>query len=308
MDGATLFRSLREAIGEAASSQYIDFRTGYQYLWDAAIAVCYRTRSLKNTQTITTVAEQTTYVLNADFLELDLTDHRGLPIIKYSDGTSTYWISIDDYHKIVRANNTTSVSVPSLFTIIDKNSLYSQVTGTATSAGSASAKVSTLTDTGGLFTTTDYVSAGDVVHNTTGASSGLVLSVTSATALSTALYDNATGASEGWTQDDAYVIQPQGRYQLILDPPPSTAGHTITVYYIQRPAPVFHDYGVYRFPAHHQNALVDYAAARYKLRDKEGSMWNAFKKEWTERIGGVGVMANAAMNRKGFRMRLTSGR
>jgi len=129
VDGATLFRSLREAIGEAAGSQYIDFRTGYQYLWDAAIELSRRTKALKATQTITTVAETTTYTLNADFLELDLTDTRGTPIIKYSDGTSTYWIQIDDYHKITRANNTTSVSVPSLFTIIDKNSLYSQITG-----------------------------------------------------------------------------------------------------------------------------------------------------------------------------------
>jgi hypothetical protein len=80
------------------------------------------------------------------------------------------------------------------------------------------------------------------------------------------------------------------------------------VYYIQRPAPVFHDYGAYRFPTHQQNALVDYAAARYKLRDKEGSMWNAFKKEWLERSGAVGQMQNAALNRTGFRMRLNPGK
>jgi hypothetical protein len=308
VDGATLYRSLRESIGEPSGSQYMDYRTGYQLLWDAAIELTRRTKALKATQTITTVAGTTTYVLNADFLEMDLKDTNGVPIIKYYDGTSTYWIQLEDYHKIVRSNNTSAIIIPSCFAIIDKESLYSQITGTATSGGSTSANVSTLTDTSGLFTTTDYVSAGDVVHNSTQSDSGIILSVTSATSLQTAMFDTAGGSSTGWTADDAYVIQPQGRLQIVLDSPPYASGHVITVYYLQRPAPVFHDYGVYRFPSHYQNALVDYAASRYKLRDREPSMWDVYRKEWSGRIGAVGEATNRAMSRKGFKMSLSGRR
>lgn len=301
MDGATLLRSVRETLGEASSSAYLSDRTTYQYLWDAACELNRRVKALRATQTITTVANQAAYALNADFLELYLADREGDIIIKYDDGgSSSRFLKAADYDLIVYANLTNSVPVPDRFAIIDKPDLYTQVTGTATAVGATSAGKSTLTDTAGLFTTSDYISAGDTIHNTTGAASGVILSVASATALETSLFDNATGASEGWAQNDAYVVQPQGRLQLVLDPPPSTGGHTITVYYLQRPAPVFHDYGVYRFQPQYQNALVDYAAGRYKYRDKEPSFAATFMQEWASRVGVVGNAVNAAQARKGF--------
>jgi hypothetical protein len=306
VDGHTLLRSLREAIGEPSGSQYIDNRTAFQYIWDAATELVRKTRCLKATATLTTVADQQAYVLPADFLDMALQDTSGREFIKYNDGDTDTFLSPCEYETIIYGNQTTSVTIPSRYAISDKPTLYSQITGTATSAGAVSAGKSTLTDTAGLFTTTDYVSAGDIIHNTTSDDSGIVLSVDSATALSTAMFGNDTGAAVGWTQNDAYVIQPQGRWQLSFDPPPSTAAHTATVYYVQRPAPVFHSYGVYRIPAHFQTDLIDYAAFRYKYRDKEPGFGSEYFKLWRERLGQTSSSINKAVDRSGFKMRMSN--
>lgn len=304
MDGATLLRTLRESVGEPSGSQYLDTRTSYGFLWEAAIELVRRTRCLKSTQAITTVADTASYALNADFLSLDLRNTNDEYIVKYSDGTTNYWPTFEEYDTIIYADQTESQSIPDRFTIIDRPTLYSQITGTATSIGASSAGLSTLTDTNGLFTTTDYVSVGDIVHNTTGGSSGIVLAVTDATHLNTAMYNNSTGASASWAVSDAYVIQPQGRLNIQFDPPCSTASHTATVYYIQRPAPVFHDYGQYRFLPQHCNALISYAAARYRLADREPQDWDIFQKSWYNRLGEISKATRSTFNRGGFRMSL----
>jgi hypothetical protein len=304
MDGTTLLRSLREAVGEASGSQYLDTRTSYQLLWEAAIELVRRTRCLRATQAITTVAGTSSYTINADFLKLDLRNTRGEYIIKYYTGASTYFVEFGEYNDIIYANQTSSQSIPNRFAIIDKSSLYPQITGTATSAGTSTAGLSTLTDTAGLFTTTDYVSVGDYVSNTTGASSGIVLAVTDATHLDTAMFDNSSGISAAWSSSDAYVIQPQGRLEVLFDPPLATSGHTATIYYIQRPAPVFHDHGVYRFSPTYMNSLVSYAASKYKLADREPGTWDAFRKEWAGRLGEVSNAVGNTFNRSGFRMSL----
>lgn len=302
MDGHTLLRALREAVGENASSQYIDTRTAFQYLLEAATELVRRTRCLKATQTITTVAETASYALNSDFLSLDLRNTNDEYIVKYSDGTTTYWPTLEDYDTIIYADQTESQSIPDRFSIIDRPTLYSQITGTATSIGTSSAGLSVLTDTSGLFTTTDYVSAGDIVHNTTDVSSGVVLSVGSATTLNTAMFSNTDGTEASWAVSDAYVIQPQARLAILFDPPPSTAGHTATVYYIQRPAPVFHNYGVYRIQSHFTDALVSYAARKYKLADSDLQEWDVFRKEWAGRLGEVSKGIRTSFNRSGFTM------
>lgn len=304
MDGATLIRSLRESVGEPSGSQYLDTRTSYQFLWEAAIELVRRTRCLKATQSITTVADTASYALNADFLSLDLRNTNDEYIVKYSDGTTNYWPTFEEYDTIIYADQTDSQSIPDRFTIIDRPTLYSQITGTATSIGASSAGLSTLTDTSGLFTTTDYVSVGDIIHNTTDGSSGIVLAVNSATSLNTAMFSNSTGAAAAWETSDAYVIQPQSRYEIMFDPPIADSSHTATVYYLQRPAPVFHDYGVYRFPAQYSNALVSYAAARYRLADGDPQDWDIFQKSWYSRLGEINKGIKTTLNRGGFKMSL----
>jgi hypothetical protein len=116
-----------------------------------------------------------------------------------------------------------------------------------------------------------------MVHNTTDGSHGYVVALSSATAVVTALF---YGTDNDWTNGDAYIINPQHRYEIYLDPPPSTNGHSIYVPYVKRPAPVFSAYRFYTFPSGYDNVLVHYAAWLYKYRDKEPSYGDGFYKYW----------------------------
>ena len=184
---------------------------------------------------------------------------------------------------------------PDHFTIIDDPVLDNQVTGTATGDGAASGGQCILTDTAADFSD---VSAGDIVHNTTDGSDGVVLSKTSTTVLVTALFN---GTADDWTSSDAYVIQPQGKLQLILDPPPSTGGHTLTVHYIQQPAPVYSDYGTFRFQSQYMDAIIKYAAFQYKYRDREPNYGDVYYMHWDRQVR----MANHNLNRTLKRNKLT---
>lgn len=183
------------------------------------------------------------------------------------DGTPSGTAS---YYKI---ENVSSQRVPSYFTIRDKQALYSQITGTATSSGDASGGRSLLTDTSATFITSEYANPGDTVHNTTDGSSGMVLSIEGDTTAYTALFG---GTDNEWDSSDAYVIQPQGRLEIVFDPPPSTSNDIVRVEYIARPDPVYSDYGVYRFRPHAAEAIVKYAAWLYKYRDAEPNFGDKF--------------------------------
>lgn len=270
MDGKEALYRLRLLLDETTGAGFLDDRTSYSYLWDAATEFATRSESLKSSQAITTVASTTAYVLNADFMHLYMKDDSGNLFVKYYDGTTYRFINFEPYSSIIHDNQTTAVTIPSRFTIIDKPALYSRVTGTATSAGAASGGEATLTDTAADFSN---VNEGDTIHNTTDRSDGYVLSKTSSTVIVTALFG---GSGNDWASSDAYTIQPQGRLQLVLDPPPSTAGHTVTVEYVQRPMPVFSDYGIYRFQTQYMDAIVKYAAFIYRYKDQEPDFGNAF--------------------------------
>lgn len=270
MDGKTLDIELRELLQEPSNSSWLDSKSTYNYLFEAACEINQRTHSLISTQSITTVADQSAYTLNADFLNLYLTDDSNRYFIKYNDGSNDYFIYLKDYESIIFGNNTTSVSIPSQFGLIS-TSTGSNITGTVTSAGALSNGECTLTDSGATFSSS--VSVGDEVHNTTDDSHGYILAVTSNTALVTALFG---GTDNDWDSSDAYVVVPQGRWQIVLDPPPSTASHTLTVYYAQRPNPVYAPYRKYGFKQELKPALVKYAAWLYKYRDREPNFGDAF--------------------------------
>ena len=74
---------------------------------------------LRNEQSITTVAEQASYTLNANFLEMYLRDQDNDLYIKYNDGTTDYFLKFKDYEDIIYENQTSSVTIPDHFTIID---------------------------------------------------------------------------------------------------------------------------------------------------------------------------------------------
>jgi hypothetical protein len=300
MDGKSYLRSLRELLGEAASSAYLDDRTSYQYGWDAACKLAQATRALRAEVELTTVTGQTGYVLPADFMELYLLDRRGQYFIKYSDGTNISFLPFAEYEDIVYSDNTTSQEIPSRFTIIDQQTPYSQITGTATVAAGSVGGKSTLTDSAASFLSTDHVEAGDNISSITRLFSGLVIAVTDDNTLECATWDDATGSQGYWAVGDPYVIQPQGRLQIELDPPPATTGHAFVVYYVQRPNPVFHDYGVYRFQQHHLDSLIEYAAMKYKTRDREPGFSLEFEDDWMRRVREISYATNESFNRKGF--------
>jgi len=300
MDGKTLLYDLRMLLEEDSGSGYLDDYSSYRYLNQAAVEFNAKTKALKGTQTITTVAEQTDYNLNADFMGMYVYNDDRENFIRYYDTSAYHYLTWKPYEEVIYERNTTDVLVPSHYTIFDKATLPTQVTGTATSGGDATGGSATLTASASTFVTS-LVSPGDIVHNTTDSSSGVVLSITSETALVSATFN---GTDNEWDTDDEFVIQPQNRYVLVLDPPPSTASHTVTVYYLKRPAPVYSDYGMFRFPTHYSNALVAYAAWLYKYKDNEpdyGDKWfgvfERASRQYNDEI-------NGNLRRKQFRVNL----
>lgn len=273
MDGKLLKYELRNTLNEEDGSNQLDDFTTFGLINKGAAELNTRIRHIKKDQSITTVADQTDYTLNADFIGLYREDRLHNKIIKYSDGSTMYNLKQTDedlYFRNQSNETVTSVAIPYSFAIVDDKTLDSQVSGTTTSAGAKVAGKSTLTDTAGDFSD---VSAGDNVHNTNDGSMGIVLSKTSSTVLVVALF---SGTDNDWTSGDAYVIQPQGRYKIVLDPPPTTAGQTITVPYIARPVPVYSDYDAFRFPVVYHDALIEFAAGFYKYRGDEpnfGDKW-----------------------------------
>ncbi|OHB71478.1 MAG: hypothetical protein A2W23_03105 [Planctomycetes bacterium RBG_16_43_13] len=297
MDGYTLLRELRVLLGEPSNGSFLDDRTSYDCLYEAAKELCQRTRALTSAQTITTVAEQTTYNLNPDFLSLYLSDNENDYVIKYNDGSSNTFLRHRDYDGIILGDNTTSQTVPDSFTIIDASGI-SQLSGSTTNTSGSSNGETTLTDSSANFIN---VAAGDYVHNLTDGSHGVVVSKTSSTALVCALFD---GANNYWVYGNSYIITFNGRFALLLDPPPSTASHTITVNYIQMPTPVYSPYKSYRFAPDYKEALIYYAAFKYKYRDREPDFGDRLWKHFDARVRSITRDTRQAKVQGGYRVNL----
>ena len=288
MDGKDLKRRLRVLMDEDTGSGWLDEQSSYDFLYEGAKEVVDRTGCLKSTQSITTVAETSSYNLNPDFMRLYAKNSSNKFYIKLNDGSNNHFPIAKDYEDVIYEDNTNSVSIPGRFAIIDQ-SLLSQIGSTATSAGAASGGECTLTDSAALFAN---VEPGAIVHNTTDGSDGVVLSKTSTSAVKTALFG---GTNNDWSSSDAYIIQPQGRYQLILDPPPSVSGYTITVSYIQIPDPVYSDYGIYRFSNQYKESVVKYAFWLYKYRDGAPDVGDAMYRYFEAQVGKYSHFVNQGL-------------
>lgn len=272
MDGKRLSRQLRQMLNEESGSNFLDSFTTYDLLNQAAVQLNDTLEQLETEIDLTTVADQADYTLPANYTRLTRVNHLGRGLVRYSDGASFHNIVMkdDDLRFRNETFTTTSADIPSSFSIQYDDAEDSQVTGTTTAAGTAVAGKAILADTGADFSD---VEAGDTIHNTTDGSMGVVLSKTSGTVLVTALFD---GTANDYTSGDAYVIQPQAKYKLTLDPPPSNASNVVTVGYLRRPKPVYSDYDSFQFPTQYQDALVFYAAGFYKYRNQmndEGNTW-----------------------------------
>jgi len=314
MDGKEMLHRLEELYGEDINATWMNDKTSYYFLWEGAKRYVAKTNCLTSYQDITTIADTDNYALDAKYMKMYLTDSSNRYYVRYLEATSGDYtfLTWKDYEDVIRANKiptVDSVEVPTHFSIRDKQSLYAQITGTVTTAGTASGGECTLTDATvagpALFTTTDYVSAGDTIHNTTDDSHGIVLSVTGATTLTCALFG---GTDNDWSVSDNYVIQPQGRSELILYPIPDDASDTVRVWYVERPEPVFSDYGMYRLPQQGIEAIIDYAAGKYKYRDQDIQEAREFLMNWDIKVKEDHTNARPMLKKRGFTVNLRKRR
>lgn len=298
MEGHSLTRGVKKLLQESDSGTFLDSRFTYDLLYGAICDFNYKTHFLTSSQSISVVAGTTAYNLNPDYGSLrDMSDENQY-FIKYVTGGATYFLYPLDRSDAVLANNTTQVAVPSGFYIADATAI-ANITGSATVTGSVVNGETTLTDSGAPFTN---VVAGDFVHNTTDGSHGRVVSVTSTSAIVCALFDGTNNYFTATT--DAYVIVPQTRYQLILDPPPSQTA-TITLHYVQVPTPVYSPYRKYRLPDVYSDAIIKYAAYLYKYRDKEPNFGDAFYKTYQMHLArAISEMRRSLPQRNSFKVNL----
>lgn len=299
MIGLDGLNRMYQLIEEGPSSEWVDKKTSFDFWYEAAKDMAKETKSIHGTQIITTVANQSSYDLNPDFIGILPTDGNDNPAIKYSNGTYDTWLTQKSYDSIIYGNNTTAALIPSNFAICDA-AIPVQLTGTATSASATAVGQCILADTAATFTT---VYAGDTVYNATKAHIGVVLSVTDSHNIVTALFDTESrGApySSGWTSGDAYIIQKSSRFQLVLSQPPSTSAHTITMHYYRFPAPVYSDYGTYPFPTGYDEALIKYAIWLYQYRDKQPDYGNIFYQVYDTAVRKAKNVHNSATGKKSF--------
>jgi hypothetical protein len=302
MDGRTLKEMLAFLINEPVTSTFLDSKTSFDFIYEAALEYNRLTQALNSTQSITTIALTSSYKLNPDFLCLRLYNDRNELVVEFSDNATVPNISFvpfRPYEQIYQALNTGAVAFPTNFGITDYETPSANLTGAATTPnGSASEDMPMLTASAGAFIANN-VSVGDFIHNTTDASDGIVLEVTSATQLKTAMF---YGTKNYWTIADNYVIVKQGRKALVFDPPNLTAGYTATVLYVQKPIPVYTNYGSYRFDTSAMFAILKYAAWMYKYRDREPNFGDAFYKFWLAQVSAAVAMTNKAYDRTRFRV------
>jgi len=307
MDGFTLLNGLENLLSETSDSTWLHPYVAYSFLYKAAIMTVERSQCLTSSQDITTVDGSSKYSLDADFHRLYLMDDQNRYFVKVNDGTNTYFIYWNSYDSVVLGNNTTETAIPTGFSIIDAPAL-AQKTGTTTSDGilvnpytiyQQDLGETTLTDTLASFTT---VKVGDTVHNTTDGSHGKVIAITSSTAIVCALF---YGHNNYFSSGDSYIINPQARFYLVLDPPSSTSGYTVTVPYIQKPDPVFSYYRRYKIQSGYEDALIQYAAWLYKYRDQQPNYGDAWFKYWDATVRQLGKVTNQALGKRDFHVNLS---
>lgn len=311
MDGKTLTRMLAEVLNENPdTSGFVSegSRNAYDYLWQAAVEFNNRTQILSTSTDITTVADQQSYVLPADFQKLWAKDQFKKFFIKYTNTNSV--VSVIYYrHKeeIILGGLTTSVAVPPFFAVTDRTLTTERRTVSATAGGdndvSGFEGECVLTDANSTFVTWD-VQPGDTIHNTTDESTGYVLSVTDETNLVSALFD---GTENEWDNADVYTLVHQPRLEIYLEQPTLTADETITVQYVQRPKPVYSDYGTYRFPSQYGPALVRYAAWLMKYRDKEPENGDSWYQYFDRMVNQANMVSRGTFNRRGFSVTMKKG-
>ena len=292
MDGKNLLRLVEKIMNEPshALSQILDERTTYDFFYEAAKHWAIETKCLTGIQEITTVASTAGYTLNGDFLELYL-KHDDEFYVKLYDGTDYHFLTFKPYGDVYYENDTVAVAIPPHFTLLDDTTLDTLISDTADNAADDVGGKTVLTMTAAVF---GDVSPGDIIHNTTDGSDGPVVKVTSTKIIEICLFG---GTDNEIDANDAFIIQPRGRMKIQLVPPPSTKDYTLYVPYVQRPAPVYSDYDVYRIFLDYPDAAAQYVAWKYKYIDKEPNFGDAWYKYWQSGMTQYSALSARAMGK-----------
>ncbi len=269
MDGRALIETFLDLVSPNEDIEVFrrddNYRLVYHFLDLAAGEFVRETRCLTTTVDITTVLARQAYDLPPDFLALWMKNANDRNFCKYDDGTTLSYPVLVPYERIFRSDPDVAER-PTAFAVTARSAVPTVAAGTATSAGARSAGRCTLTDSAALFTTDELVYPRDLVHNTTDGADGIVLSVSSATQITTALFKGRTNA---WTSGNAYVIQRATGARIVLDHPSAVAGHTITVPYYCMPAPVYSDYDVWGLPPASCRAICAEAVFLFRNRSAD---------------------------------------
>ena len=305
MDGYSLQRKLREMLGESATSDFISTQLSYDYIYEAVLEFVKRTVLLTTTQSITTIADTQTYNINPDYLTLYLRDIRSQYnpyYLKYNDGTTDTFIQQKAYESIIFDNNTTSKSPPDYFTVVEQTQL-SLISGTASSNGAINTPYTGECYLYDVSSTSKFanVAVGDRIRNETDGSEGYVIVKDSNTKLTCAMLG---GTDNDFDSSDSYVIFPQQRYKLYFDPATSDASHTITLYYIQKPIPVYSYNRRYPLNQIYELPIIQYAAFLYKYRDREPNYGDSLFKHFELICRQNNMVTRNAKEKRGFRVNM----
>jgi hypothetical protein len=86
--------------------------------------------------------------------------------------------------------------------------------------------------------------------------------------------------------------------------PTFTGQQTVTVNFLQRPDPVYSDYGSYRFATGYEEALIKYACWLYKYRDLTPDMADKFYTFYDIQLRKAKNIHNKAVGKVGFKVNL----
>ena len=262
--GADIQGRINLALAEPNTSQWIDLKGSFDYCYEAAKDFAKETNCWVQTQTIPTVANQAAYPLNPDFLEVLTKDDNNFGVVEYAIGSSVTWLNWESYNSYLQNNN--PVGTPTDYAICAAP-LNSRITGTVTTGSTFVGGETSLIDSNQALFGSLY--PGDSVVDTTSGNYGFVIAA--GTNPTTAMFSIAGRFSTyaSWALTDTYMVQMQPRYQILLDPPPSATGQVLTVTYNAKPLPVYSDYGTYPFATGYEEAIIAYAAWKYRYRDSK---------------------------------------
>jgi hypothetical protein len=292
-------------LSESSGSQWIDLKGSFDFMYEAAKDFAKETKCCTNSQAITTVANQAAYPLNPDFLEVLTTDDDNFGLVQYNTGTISSpvisWLGWESYSNYLQNNN--SPGTPTSHAIADYP-IVIQITGSTTNSSTATGGQSSLIDS--VQTLFSTVAVGDDIIDVTNNYFGKVLAVS--TSLTTAMFNISTRSSQyvGWANGVSYIIQPQPRYQIFLDPAPTTTGQIITVPYYAKPLPVYSDYGMYPFATGYEEALLKYSAWLYRYRDSKPQFADPLYMAYDKALRKAKNVHRKAVGALGFRVNFIS--